>query len=561
MHTQYAKSPTPAYFGPIVRFEVPRGTDGKLRIGLWDRGMTPGQKLKDGQESDFSAVTFAQMIGNWKRRGEPLAGCYNHQSAYVQQNGQPAPALAWYDAIAIIENGEVTQFEKLSSSNATPPSVAELAGRLAAILATDENPNPSADGAWFYRSEVTEKGEELLPNFRFISPMFTSKGADEQGNAIGYVIYDLAFTNTAFQAGCMINFSQSGGQAPKEKPNMAIKKFAAEFAKKMGLLEGADDETIKASFATKMEEAKAAMSAEEEPSKMAKHAADMEEMAKQYEDAYSEEGEEGEAPHVSMRKMATKFRKLAALEGGAADDKEKDKDNEGAAEFERRSREELSLFASRMNVTIPDGASSKQILETIRLSSVPASKLPELIAGQVKAALDREKSQATVMETKAKAKVLVEAAIAGGYDKDNGPALLAFASEPGSFAAAQAMAAPFLKLGSAGAELFSRLTGAGAPVGVDARRATFGAGSTSGPDRKIVKTPLATFSVEGARFSDMAKEMADAKEGPIKMQIDGMLPSSIREHSGERLIVANQILKETRPELFEAAEDPQLFGM
>src|SRR5258706_1042909 len=67
--------------GASVLFDVARGADGKLRVGIWDRGATFGHKVKDGAETEFSIDTFGQFIDNWLKRGELIACCYNHQSA------------------------------------------------------------------------------------------------------------------------------------------------------------------------------------------------------------------------------------------------------------------------------------------------------------------------------------------------------------------------------------------------------------------------------------------------------------------------------------------------
>lgn len=195
--------------GRSLAFDTARGSDGQVRASVWDRGMTFGEKVKDGQRSEFSLETFNQFIDNWLKRGERISLCYNHQSAYVAQNGQPAPALAQYDAVAIVQGGEVVRCEKLHASTAMPPSVLELQQRVRA-LATDLDPRPTPDGMWFFRCEVTPLGQQLLPNFSYISPMFTSSGKDEQGNAQGYTLIDLAATNTAFQAGCVISFERKG---------------------------------------------------------------------------------------------------------------------------------------------------------------------------------------------------------------------------------------------------------------------------------------------------------------------------------------------------------------
>lgn len=196
-------------FGGLLRFDNKRGEDGKVRVGLWDRAATFGEKPKDGVDVSFTPETFGQMLDNWLKRGEKLALCYNHQSAYVEENGAPAPALAFYDAAAIVKDGQILRFEKLGVSQAQPPSL-EALKQCVMELATEAEPDPSPDGLWWCRAEVTEKGEELLPNFKYLSPMFVPDGTDEFGAAQGYTIYDLAATNTAFQAGCLICFDRGG---------------------------------------------------------------------------------------------------------------------------------------------------------------------------------------------------------------------------------------------------------------------------------------------------------------------------------------------------------------
>lgn len=206
--------------GRSLAFDASRGADGIVRAQVWDRGMTFGEKVKDGQLSSFNVDSFGQMMSNWLRRGEIISLCYNHQSAYVAQNGQPAPALAKYDAVAMVHGGQVLRFERLHSSSAmAAPSVLELQKRVAS-LATDLDPLPSPDGLWFFRCEVTPLGQELLPNYSYISPMFTSKGKDELGNDQGYTIIDLAATNTAFQAGCIIAFDREA--SPPKVVTMAV---------------------------------------------------------------------------------------------------------------------------------------------------------------------------------------------------------------------------------------------------------------------------------------------------------------------------------------------------
>lgn len=161
---------------------------GPPTVGKWDRFTSYGPKVKDGEESLFNDENLGQMVDNFANRKNDLAMCYDHQSAYVAENGQPAPALAWYNALALVVDGKVLNFATHD------PSVVEL------------DPTGLENGVYGYRSEVTPLGEKLLPNYRFVSPMFTDQGADEEGNQIGYDILDVAATNTPFQDGVGLTF-------------------------------------------------------------------------------------------------------------------------------------------------------------------------------------------------------------------------------------------------------------------------------------------------------------------------------------------------------------------
>jgi hypothetical protein len=157
-------------------------------VGKWDRFTSWGTKIKDNAETEFNEQTLGQMVDNFANRKNDIAMCYDHQSAYVQDNGQPAPALAFYNALALVVDGKVTKFAT-HDEKVQPPDSTGL-----------EN------GIYGYRSELTPLGEKLLPNYRFLSPMFTDQGADEQGNHIGYDLLDVAATNTPFQDGVGMTF-------------------------------------------------------------------------------------------------------------------------------------------------------------------------------------------------------------------------------------------------------------------------------------------------------------------------------------------------------------------
>lgn len=200
--------------GGLQRFDA--GPAGDVPIGIWDRGATfgagpDGRKEKDGEEVQFTADTFRSFVDNWYARAGRMPLSRDHQSALG--GVVAAPALAWYDAFAIVQGGAVVYFKALGSSAATPPDVAVLAEQVKR-LATAENPDPTLDGWWGYRSEVTPLGQsatEGLRNYEGISPLFTMDGTDEQGNRIGPVCYDWSVVNVQFQAGC-----QTFGGAPAE---------------------------------------------------------------------------------------------------------------------------------------------------------------------------------------------------------------------------------------------------------------------------------------------------------------------------------------------------------
>jgi hypothetical protein len=77
-----------------------------------------------------------------------------------------------------------------------------------------------------------------------------------------------------------------------------------------------------------------------------------------------------------------------------------------------------------------------------------------------------------------------------------------------------------------------------------------------GPDRKIFRNEFATFVEEGGRFSEMAKKLADSKEPADVAKVNARLSESEYDHAGLRLLAANRVLKDERPDLWAAAEDP-----
>lgn len=536
--------------GRAQTFDGERGPDGKVRCYVWDRFTSTGEKIKDGRLSVFDQRTLTQMVDNWKARGDKLAMCFNHQSAYVAQNGQPAPSLAWYDALCVVIGGKAVYAVALPGSTA-PEIQFETAAR--------------GDGLYGYRCEVTEMGQRLLPNFKFISPMFTDEGRDEQGNEIGYVLYDVAATNTPFQAGCEITFTAMAQGATRMAKLSKLSKFVK-------FEEGADDKAIRQAVLSKMEE-ESVKAMEEEGYNYGDGAAALEDMARAYEDAQMDEEGGSEAPHVTMRRMASKFRrmaKMAEVEGNGGSGQEpvsgqhaggesvKEKATYGDPPFggkesaseeaaEEKAKDQMQAFAQRLGVTVPANASSAQIMDALKAATVPASSLPTLVEAQVKRALADQDAKRIAFDTQEKAKALI--ASLDGYPEENKKALLAFASDPKTYEAAVAIAKPFMKAGAESA-LFERMTTGGNPVAMSGAVARQTASTTS--TRKIYDNPLGTFVVDDEAIAAKICEYADAKDGPIKMEIDAMLSEMERNQPDARWIAADKLVRTKKhPELWE----------
>src|SRR4051812_16933469 len=147
-----SKVPQNAQRGHSLNFQVYRDSGGAVRAQVWDRFCTWGVKEKDGVATSFDEVTLPQMGHNWKLRGDELMMDYNHQLCFGEKNGQPAPALAWYNALAVGRDGQLLCFESVAG-DVLPPSLAGL-----------------PDGMYGHRSEVTELGQQLLTGFKYISP-------------------------------------------------------------------------------------------------------------------------------------------------------------------------------------------------------------------------------------------------------------------------------------------------------------------------------------------------------------------------------------------------------
>lgn len=180
---------------------------GGATAGKWDRFGTFGQKDQGDGPFEFSPVTLGQMVDNFARynRGRRLGMDYEHQVIFSAQNGKPAPNLAYYNGMALIEGGKVTAFHA-QQADVLPPDPAVLLSQIREKYPDESDP----DGGWIYRCEVTPLGMELLPNYEQISPLVNMEAKDEQGNPIGARLLNVSAVNVAFQDRTVINLAALG---------------------------------------------------------------------------------------------------------------------------------------------------------------------------------------------------------------------------------------------------------------------------------------------------------------------------------------------------------------
>ena len=168
-------SMTRALTVPAWRFSV--------STGKWDQFAKFGTFEKDGTKVIFDERTLGQMVENFARRQNDLGMDYEHQALNAPMNGQPAPALAWYSALALVSGGKLARFATHDEAVAKPDATG------------------LDDGLYGFRSSVTPLGEKLLPGYRYISPAFAMEGSNETGREVGYDLLNVAATNTPFLDG------------------------------------------------------------------------------------------------------------------------------------------------------------------------------------------------------------------------------------------------------------------------------------------------------------------------------------------------------------------------
>lgn len=569
--------------GNLIEFQAARGEDGKVRSGVWDLVCVPsGVDRKDGMETEFNVETMSQMIDNVVERGDLIGLDYNHQSQNSSRNGQPAPALAWYGAFAVVDSGKIV---KAGACRGIDPDQIALTGI-----------DMSKNGLWAYRSEVTEMGDKLLTGFKYTSPTFTPEGTKRDGTPCGYSLIAVAATNSPFQEGTQISFAQKDpaaglyrvkgnfnnitqrngilndlffawttlqeislkevvveGQFRKNEPlpngvtvekiitnsnevgattkNEEKKKMSklSRFAKIIGMEEGADDAETKKALECKMEDT-AMAAASDDKFDYAGEAGKFEEAAQAYEDAHMEDSDDDEPPHATMRKMAAKFRKLAKM-SEAAEAAEPPAKMEGEAEMAKLENDDKK----------DDKAEAKMATMEASLKATQA-QLASLQAAETAREEIAKKEKEAVYEQ------LASQAVDGGYPKEAKGKLIEFARV--DLEGARACVASFLPKSNSPAHIFDRMSAHGAPIGKggDAR-------SEAGAYKPRQVTSMGhTFIETDGEFADVVKKLAESKD-PVEMaKLDKYIPESQRSILFNRLLAADKVVRAERPELAKAAE-------
>jgi len=241
---------------------------------------------------------------------------------------------------------------------------------------TAPDPTGLENGLYGYRSQVTPLGEKLLPNYRFISPMFTDDGYDEAGNPIGYDLFDVAATNTPFQDNVAITFHKNG-----------VRKMGDDLYKKLGLSDGASADEMKGAMAKYMADTEDKM----------KTFGDLEAKLKKYEDE-----------------------KAAAAAMADAPPKDDDDDKDAKAKMAK-------------TLGLPAGTKLSMMSAALDAKMVPMSRFAE--AEQRLAAIEAERAGEKKALQEEQFAALADRGISYGYPKEKRDDLIKFARA--DFAAAK----------------------------------------------------------------------------------------------------------------------------
>lgn len=266
--------------------------DSVIGVGKWDRVMTLGAKLQDGEDFDFNAETLSQCVDNFAKthtaRRMPLD--FRHNAA--RDSDSPEQDLAYYDSVAAVIDGQVVKFWS-QDPQVSPPDPAELLTEIQARFPRIE----SMDGLWARKSEITPLGIEKLPNMHQLSPLFSKDDKAEDGTPIGYNLLNVSAVGVAFQDGTTINLSKRTTKMDKIPENLLAK------LAKHGLGEDLDRDSVMSAMAAYMSDT------EDGPTDRKAMAACMAAMSEDGKESMGKMDKDEETSEDKSAKMGKKLRK------------------------------------------------------------------------------------------------------------------------------------------------------------------------------------------------------------------------------------------------------------
>lgn len=410
-----------------------------VKTQVWDQFMTWGTKRKAGQDSVFDETTLGQIVNNFRARTNLIGMDYEHQTASASENGAPAPQLAFYNALAIVRNGKVIDFATRDES-VQPPAVTPQ----------------TSDGLYGYRCEVTPLGQQLLPNYKYLSPFFDVDGADEQERPIGYDLMNVSAVSVPFQDGCEITFQRLGAKPRK----FAKGKKMEELRKFLGL---DDDATMDDVYSAclkrfkKYDDDGAAMKKKFDDDVAAmkkKFDDDAAAMAKKYDDATPEGimADDDDGASAMDDDMQFDVDPSNAAQNAAVHIKTGNVHDEGG-----RKKSKLSALRKMARVLGLSGVTTPAKMA----AALSAKMVPMADVTKIRQELDAFKAEREEEKKAEREKIyaaLADKALVAGYDKTKRDSLIAFARA--DLKAAEEFVASLPKT-----QAMKRITNGGGPIG------------------------------------------------------------------------------------------------
>ena len=207
--------------GPALPLEQP--VTPEPRVGVWDQCLRYGLFDKDALDGKplrtrFAAETCAQMLEDFRDRPQDMfLDKFHKVTEEIQPGGKSnaeldqqlkewgeGHALAWYGALAHVQDGEVVGHAAHPGAPAQPPTLADL---------VRPDGKPPGDGLYALRTQLTPLGldpKEGISTFRYVSPYFV-----QTGEASGYRLLNITATNDPYLEGVALAMSR---ELPRPSP-------------------------------------------------------------------------------------------------------------------------------------------------------------------------------------------------------------------------------------------------------------------------------------------------------------------------------------------------------